>query len=388
MYIEVTPSMRFRLIPICIIGGCLTFFGFVNILRGLGTTGQKRAEERNRLILYDSDAESKGFYAKPKKKNGLKPLKSPKTVLYYTPAPSKLHSLDGDPSVSLKENLTVEVDDEFLQNFSATAHSILARYDDFVLFTMVNKAYLSMTYNWLCNVHIFGGIIERLLVVSLDNETCAELSTRWETVTCMWLDLSTRAYNEALNWGKQSYVNFLTIRAQLMLSLVEANVSYVLFETDAVWFRDPIDYWRNATIIDDADIVVPVKGYPDQSLTLSYNPMIVLPTHTTLLFMRYFAKTLLDDSSLFDQDVMDPLCKRMYMGVRCRTFPWEDIADGLWFKLSESERSTFRPYVVNNNYYVGVDNKITRQALNGLWFLDLRGHCDGKRVRTALSKHQ
>uniref|UniRef100_A0A914UNM5 Nucleotide-diphospho-sugar transferase domain-containing protein n=2 Tax=Plectus sambesii TaxID=2011161 RepID=A0A914UNM5_9BILA len=377
--------MRCKLVPICIIGGCMTFFGFLNIIRGLGTPLEKRTEERNRLVLYDSDVDVKESYVKSHKQHKLTPEK----LQYYTPAPVPRRAHDGDDlSALLKDNVTIEVNGEFLQNFSATAHTVYARYTDFVLFTMVNKAYLTMTYNWLCNVEPFDGIIERLLVVSMDNETCTEISARSPAVTCMWLDLSTNAYDDALNWGKQSYVNFLTIRAQLMLSLAEANVSYVLFETDAIWFRDPIGYWRNATLIDDADIVVPIKGYPDQSLTLSFNPMIVLPTDTTRLFMRHFTQTLLADASLFDQDVMDPLCKRMYMGVRCRTFPWEDISDGLWFKLSESERKTFRPYVVNNNYYVGVDNKITRQALNGLWFLDLKGNCDGQRVRNTLAKHQ
>lgn len=56
-----------------------------------------------------------------------------------------------------------------------------------------------------------------------------------------------------------------------------------------------------------------------------------------------------------------------YAGAVCQTFPWDDIADGLWYKVSDQERNTLTPYIINNNYIVGVDAKITRQALNSQW---------------------
>ena len=40
--------------------------------------------------------------------------------------------------------------------------------------------------------------------------------------------------------------------------------------------------------------------------------------------------------------------------------------------------------MVNNNYYVGVENKIARQSLFGFWFLDLKGKCNVKRLRKFL----
>ena len=38
------------------------------------------------------------------------------------------------------------------------------------------------------------------------------------------------------------------------------DIPYVLFETDAVWLRDPMEFFVNQTLIDDADVVVPRKG--------------------------------------------------------------------------------------------------------------------------------
>lgn len=60
------------------------------------------------------------------------------------------------------------------------------------------------------------------------------------------------------------------------------------------------------------------------------------------------------------------------MGLICRTFEWSEIADGKWLKMSETERRNFKPYIVNNNLYFGIKNKIARQSLAGslnLFFL-------------------
>lgn len=87
------------------------------------------------------------------------------------------------------------------------------------------------------------------------------------------------------------------------------------------------------------------------------------------------------------QDVLDSLCRQQYHGVVCRRFEWNDVADGKWFKLSEAERANLSPYIVNNNYYVGVKNKESRQALNGLWFLSTKKRCSASKTRATLGKY-
>lgn len=41
----------------------------------------------------------------------------------------------------------------------------------------------------------------------------------------------------------------------------QLSIPFVLFETDAIWFRDPTALFEQANKIDDVDIKVPVKGY-------------------------------------------------------------------------------------------------------------------------------
>ena len=57
------------------------------------------------------------------------------------------------------------------------------------------------------------------------------------------------------------------------------------------------------------------------------------------------------------------------------------------FKLSDRERYQLHPYIVNNNYYVGVQNKESRQALNGLWFLTKKKGCLKSKVERGLGKY-
>lgn len=174
-----------------------------------------------------------------------------------------------------------------------------------------------------------------------------------------------------------------------MLALVAAQIDFILFETDSIWFRDPIEYFRNRTLIDDADIVVPLRGRSDKhGRTLTFDPMIVYSSSTTNASRELFVeidRRLRLDRSAYDQDVLDELCSRQHHGVVCRTFAYADVADGMWFKTEEKQRYRHRrPYIVNNNFYTGVDNKITRQALNGLWFLNTKRKCSIERVRYAV----
>lgn len=257
-----------------------------------------------------------------------------------------------------------------------------------LLFTMVNEAYIKLTLNWFCNVAVLDSSIQnRTLIVGTSPRVCQLLSRKWVRVTCLPLSLGAD-FDESLSWGRQAYVHLLTLRSQIMLHLIKADVPFVLFETDAVWFRNPSPIFYNLTQIEDADLVLPLKGYPEKGLTLAFDPLYVRPTEAAKELLTELVRRLLEDPNLFDQDVLDALCKRQWRGVVCRTLDWETIADGKWFKLSERERLSFHPSVINNNYYVGPENKAARQAINGLWFLTKTDECMKDKVKKALSKYR
>ncbi|KAK0396028.1 hypothetical protein QR680_001533 [Steinernema hermaphroditum] len=284
-------------------------------------------------------------------------------------------------------NAAPKLRDEFITKFRSIAHGIDVGNKSFAYITLINAAYQNLTLNWMCNVGYFkkSNILNRTIVVSMDEKTCDVIRRHWDEVSCIYLEVE-NGYNKALDWGKRNYVNLLNARVKLMRELVEMEIPYVLFETDAVWLRDPTSLFAKSDLLEDVDIVVPLKGYQDKGLTYSFDPMIVYPTNASKSLLAEMERALTTTDMTFDQDVLDRLCKSQFKGVVCRTFEWEEIADGKWFKLSEPERAKIRPYIVNNNYYVGVHNKVARQAINNLWFLTPKGQCVLSKVEKALKK--
>ncbi|KAJ1361041.1 hypothetical protein KIN20_020195 [Parelaphostrongylus tenuis] len=273
---------------------------------------------------------------------------------------------------------------DFIKKFAEKAKRMSAT-RHLLYFTVVNGAFERLTVNWLCNTVIFKGLHDLVLIVSTSKSLCESVHSKFnEKLACMFMNLP--GFEEDLDWGEQKYINFLTIRAQLMRMLIESSVRFVLIETDSTWFRDPIDLFINATVIDDADIVVPSKGYAPKGDNLGFSPMLVESTNTSIALFDEINRRLLGNDSLYDQDVLNELCSMQYHGVVCRIFAYSEIADGKWFHLNERVKNSMKPFIVNNNFYVGLQNKETRQALNGFWFLTKTGQCSTNKVRRALKK--
>uniref|UniRef100_A0A0K0DG03 Nucleotid_trans domain-containing protein n=1 Tax=Angiostrongylus cantonensis TaxID=6313 RepID=A0A0K0DG03_ANGCA len=238
------------------------------------------------------------------------------------------------------------LDKDFIKKFAEVAKEMsLTRH--LLYITVVNGAFERLTINWLCNTLIF------------------------KELTCMFMRFP--GYEGDLNWGEQKYINFLTIRTQLMRILIERlnsvfedveqnSVRFVLIEADSTWFRDPLELFINATMIDDADIVVPSKGYTRKGDDLAFSPILVEPTNTSIAVFDEMNRRLLRNDSLYDQDVLNELCSMKYHGVVCRSFEYSEIADGKWFHLHDRVKSNMKPFIVNNNFYVGLKNKETRQV--------------------------
>lgn len=107
------------------------------------------------------------------------------------------------------------------QKFRQFAQKIHSESDDFLLFTLINKVYLNLTLNWLCNVAKFKSRIhQKTLIVSTDKSTCDKILASWPTVSCINFAVPL-GYNSVLYWGRQDYINLLTLRVQLLFALTE-----------------------------------------------------------------------------------------------------------------------------------------------------------------------
>ncbi|KAE9550451.1 hypothetical protein FO519_006341 [Halicephalobus sp. NKZ332] len=193
-------------------------------------------------------------------------------------------------------------------------------------------------------------------------------------------------HNKDVEWGKKIYIQILNFRATLLDELSKLNIPFILFESDAIWFKSPFELIKNATAVDDIDILIPINGYPGKQ-TFAFDPLVAFNTVSTSNFFSEMKSRLEKNPDLMDQEILNDLCSSQFQGLICRNFLWTEIADGKWFKMSDKERKKYSPYIVNNNYYVGVKNKAARQAINGLWFLSPKGHCNLNKAKKLLSKY-
>ncbi|CAO4364677.1 unnamed protein product [Caenorhabditis nigoni] len=268
---------------------------------------------------------------------------------------------EGVPEIA--ENVKMKVLFEAENLLNQTSKS-----SNFIYVAMINNAYERMTLNWICNTASMDNVHNRTLIVSVDPSTCTSIRSQWdETIKCVSLEIDN--YKNGYDWGKQQYINILTLRANLMELLTKNDIPYVLIEADATWFKDPLLLFLNRTNSEeDYDIVVPVKGYDGGSWdTLAFDPMLISPTNGSKMFMEEMKTRLNGDKKLYDQDIMNQLCASQHNGLICRQFSYNEIADGKWYKMDERDREI--PFILNNNFNSGTKNKETRQALNGFWFL-------------------
>ncbi|CAJ0585495.1 unnamed protein product, partial [Mesorhabditis spiculigera] len=266
---------------------------------------------------------------------------------------------------------------DFLKNLVSTARKVAEKTGGFPYVTLINSAYRDLTLNWMCNVAGMNKTLDRTIIISTSALTCKKIKHDWKQVSCLHLKLGDE-YEGAFEWGLQQYINLLTIRAQILRRLVQDGITFLLFETDAVWFKDPAQFFASQNSIEDADIIVPTKGYTHRGETYAFDPMLVYPTSGSQALFKEMERRLVANRKLYDQYLLEEMCKSQFNGVICRQFAWEEVADGKWFKMSTNERLRYNPYIVNNNYYMA------RQAINGLWFLTKMKNCVSLKVNKAL----
>lgn len=252
-----------------------------------------------------------------------------------------------------------------------------------------------------------------LLVTPDDGELCRQLRKSWPKITCLalWEEQLTgsggnvlpamgteqlKALSEPLSWGRLRYVQILTARANLMAALAEAKVPFMVVESDAIWLRNPIGLFQRTNMLEDADLVMPLNSANTaKGQRFAFDPMVAFATNGSRRLLQEMRRVLNTEPDMMDQDLLNQLCSQQYAGAVCREFSPDEIADGAWLKLSEMERTRAAqqaghwPFVVNNNYYVGVHNKMARQAINGLWFLSTKQkQCNLAKAKRILTKFQ
>lgn len=188
-------------------------------------------------------------------------------------------------------------------------------------------------------------------------------------------------FKEKYTFGEWKYKYYLLLRVKFLLHLLKINISFVLFETDSLWLKNPNQLLANYK---NYDVIGAQMGDRLEQRNYSVNYMFVNSTKEGVEIWDEMTKRLANNlHNKYEQDIMDILCKQGLSSAKCTLFPYRFVSDGIWYNMNEGARNKLvpDPYIINNNYVFGIPNKISRAKKFGHWFLDDSLTCNKTHVR-------
>ena len=112
----------------------------------------------------------------------------------------------------------------------------VSKHSGTVLVTMINDAYLSFTYSWLCNTKEMG-IHKSVLVITTNESSKKTLSRDWPDISVVFMDMKGSKGDQ--EYSHAGYVQIMVKRTEMLLAILMADIEILLFEVDCLWFTDP-----------------------------------------------------------------------------------------------------------------------------------------------------
>lgn len=255
-----------------------------------------------------------------------------------------------------------------------------------LLVTLINNAYLPFTYSWLCNTKNMD-VHKRVLIITTDQESKDALNKLWPDIRVVAIAGMPLKGDQV--YSHAGYVRLMIRRTQILLEMLQNNIEIFLFEVDCLWLRNPVP---DLSRVVNYDILVnPVSERPG---IIAGGFLYMFPTDATkslwnelnnkLLQLDAKIKSLPAASGISegenDQMYISGLVSKKFAGVKAKTLPLEEYADGKWYTFPEKKRQALNPYVINNNWALGNQNKISRAKEWNHWFIKEDNSCDMEKV--------
>ncbi|XP_077981838.1 uncharacterized protein LOC144436851 [Glandiceps talaboti] len=267
-------------------------------------------------------------------------------------------------------------------NATIEAKSIYNRYG-FVNVQFLNLGFLNITKSWICNVECLGIISSTLFIVN-DIETHRQL-TSWNPQLNVVLE--SFGTSDSMKFGQAQYHRHGLFRAKVVNELLKHGISVFKTEADAVWFGNPIDYFRR---YNNTDFIVMhdkcSKMKPSQMLnggflylnaTLGtkavWNELIEQVEKALDLFADTAGDKIIGDAAN-DQLKLTNIISKRRASVHVEWLPIDLYVSGIWYN-DEVVRKQSHPTVILNNYIIGNKSKENRAKKEGHWFLSNNDTC-------------
>lgn len=219
-----------------------------------------------------------------------------------------------------------------------------------VLLTMVNAPYLPFMLSWLCNTRPMG--IHRHVLVMVTDIVSRDSLARFPGITVVFIgdappmktgrtNGQQRDVSANLVYGEVRYWYFMAWRSDAIACLLRSRVALLLFETDAVWLRNPLPEVAQRAV--GVDMVL----YKDAFDHWGGGFMYISNTDAAREFFWELARRLtatlnrlcsLRDGARAsgrvenDQRLLRVLINSKYAGVTHRDFPMDKFPSGQWYR--------------------------------------------------------
>ncbi|KAL8577466.1 hypothetical protein ACOMHN_021918 [Nucella lapillus] len=282
-----------------------------------------------------------------------------------------------------------------------------------LLVTFINDAFISMASNWLCHTGHLEDVHKHLLIVAMDEETKDQLHSQWLHLKILIISPATRYLHGILKFRTVGYIRLIARRVELLNKLIQAGIPVILFETDFIWYENPLPDFLRAGDRYNVDLVG-TKSRVESQMMCGGFIYFRNTTRMPALFAEVLRQMWKLEVRLERQGNTEPsplmqneqrylnnllkvlICWRWYCketmekqwrGVRYSIVDYRRIvADGFWYRMQEHKRFDPRPKAVHNNFLTSGSDKVRRFRRFNQWVLRSDGSCDRGKVAMLLGQ--
>jgi hypothetical protein len=267
------------------------------------------------------------------------------------------------------------------------------RYGNYAVIQLLDKGYVDMTKHWICNVRKFDGVLDATVFLAMDQEAELALKSFDNQLHVVLLPFKA-AINATLEYGQVAYYEMMELRTNLLLALLQNDVSFMLLESDAYWARNALQEindlgWKENSY----DMISASNAMATNALQGGFQlnrasnnskdvwGQLAASMNKTMTTLRHkygrgSTKFVAEEGS--EQVKMATLSHRAQKNgtFKLRFLPHEVVASGQWYKGTEWKQQYPSPCVILNNWIVGNANKISRALSKRHFFYDIAtGKC-------------
>ena len=264
----------------------------------------------------------------------------------------------------------------------------------FLLVMMGNKAFVPFVQSWLCNTAHMEGVHERTLLLFTDDGHRALQFNDYGVAYVGSVSANlTHELSEDMSFGTYGYWRLVQLRVHVVASLLRAGIPFLLCEPDALWVQNPL---HDRALYSSAEMVY----FSDNGQIPGFGFMRLWPTHNIVTlfaslemeFGRQMPSPLTETSTEIvvtpEQDILYSLLMHQGWLDRIERLRPTKYVSGTWYaqetihfktggqwieihgyQVRKDCKAEGMPYVINNNWAVANDVKISRAKRWGHWFL-------------------